>query len=491
MAHKTQLDTLRILNPSLLMLIALLVATFAAHANKARAADRELLNVIVILVDDLGWSDLGCYGADLHQTPNIDSFCRGSMKFTDAYSAAPVCTPTRASIMTGMHPARLHMTIWHEAAANPPRNLPLIPPVVEGNLAHKYTTLAEMIHDAGYYTAHVGKWHLGTAGYYPELQGFDMNVGGTFWGCPPTFFYPYRGPFGSRKELRYVPRMEGGKEGEYLTDRLTDETLKIMASAGDRPFFINMCYYSVHTPIEGKPELTAKYKGLLRDGLHHTNAHYAAMVESLDQNVGRILGELKRLDIDDRTLVILTSDNGGFVSPWKGRAVTSNQPLRSGKGSLYEGGVRVPLIVRWPGVTKPGSVSSVPVTTCDFYPTIREALGLPGNETHEAHLDGRSLVELLKDPTAPFEREALFWHYPHYYPTTEPVSSIRAGDWKLLEYHRDQRLELFHLASDLGETTNLAETRADKATHLRALLAAWRKDVNAQMPSINRDFQGR
>jgi arylsulfatase A-like enzyme len=362
---------------------------------------------------------------------------------------------------------------------------------LEGNLAHRYTTLAETLHDAGYYTAHIGKWHLGTAGYYPELQGFDMNVGGTFWGCPPTFFYPYRGPFGSRKELRYVPRMEGGSDGEYLTDRLTDEALKIMASTADRPFFLNMCYYTVHTPIEGKPELTGKYEGLLRDGLHHTNAHYAAMVESLDQNVGRILSQLTRLGIDDRTLVILTSDNGGFVNQWKDRTVTSNQPLRSGKGSLYEGGVRVPLIVRWPGVTEPGSVSSEPVTTCDFYPTIREALGLPSDETNTACLDGQSLVDLLKDPTAHLERETLFWHYPHYYPTTEPVSSIRAGDWKLLHYHRDGRLELFHLTDDLGETTNLAEKRPDKAAQLLAKLAAWRKQVNAQMPTINPDFQGR
>ena len=474
--------------PLVLTAILCLAPIFAVESPRAIAAEPQRLNVVVILVDDLGWADLGCYGGDLHQTPHIDAFCHDSMKFTDAYAAAPVCTPTRASIMTGMHPARLHMTIWHEAAANPPRNQPLLPPVAEGNLAHKYKTLAEMLHDAGYYTAHVGKWHLGTAGYYPEVQGFDMNMGGTLWGCPPTFFYPYRGSFGSRQELRYVPRMEGGKEGEYLTDRLTDEALKIMADASDRPFFLNMCYYTVHTPIEGKPNLAAKYKRLLRKGLHHTNAHYAAMVESLDQNVGRILAELKRLGIDERTLVILTSDNGGFLK-WKGMTVTRNHPLRSGKGSLYEGGVRVPLIVRWPGVTRPDSVSGEPVTTCDFYPTIREALRLPGDETHNARCDGQSLVALLKNSAAHLDRESLFWHYPHYYPTTEPVSSIRAGDWKLLEYHRDGRLELFHLADDLGETTNLSGKQPKKAAQLQTRLAAWRAQVDAQMPTINPDYK--
>ncbi|MEO2048395.1 MAG: sulfatase [Pirellulales bacterium] len=475
------------MKPLLLTAILCFACTFADESRLAIGAAPQRLNVVVILVDDLGWADLSCYRGDLHQTPNIDAFCRDNMKFTDAYAAAPVCSPTRASIMTGMHPARLHMTIWHEAAANPPRNRALVPPVTEGNLAHKYMTLAEMLHDADYYTAHVGKWHLGTAGYYPELQGFDMNMGGTFWGCPSTFFYPYRGPFGSRKELRYVPRMEGGKEGEYLTDRLTDEALKIMASSGDRPFFLNMCYYTVHTPIEGKPDLVAKYERLLRQGMHHTNAHYAAMVESLDQNVGRILAELKRLGIDDRTLVILTSDNGGFLK-WKGKTVTDNHPLRSGKGSLYEGGIRVPLIVRWPGVTQRGSVSGEPVTTCDFYPTIREVLRLPDAKTHNPHCDGQSLVALLKNPAAHLDRESLFWHYPHYYPTTEPVSGIRAGDWKLLEYHRDRRLELFHLANDLGETTNLAGKQPNKAAQLQARLAAWRRQVNAQMPTINPDF---
>ena len=449
------------------------------------ARDSKDFNVLLIVVDDLGWADLGCYGADLHKTPNIDRFCQGAMKFTKAYVASPVCTPTRASIMTGMHPARLHMTIWHEASANPPQDKPLIPPVTRGNLALSHTTLAEVFHKEGYVTAHLGKWHLGTAGFYPELHGFDINIGGSFWGCPPTFFYPYRGPFGQRKEMRYVPGMEGGHEGEYLTDRLTNEAIQVMAETGGKPFFLNMCYYTVHTPIEGKPAVAAKYEARLDENMHHQNAHYAAMVESLDENVGRLLDELERLKIEKETVVILTSDNGGFVNQWHGQKVTNNHPLRSGKGSLYEGGVRVPLMIRWPGTTQPGSVSHEMVTTCDFFPTLQEALDLPTEEMPKSSADGQSLMALLKDPSSHLQRDTLFWHYPHYYPTTEPVSSIRSGDWKLLEYHRDQRIELYHLGDDLSESQNLAVRQPTKAAALQKRLSVWREEVNAQMPQKN------
>lgn len=377
------------------------------------------------------------------------------------------------------------MTIWHEASANPPQNKPLIPPVTQGNLALSHTTLAELFHRKGYVTAHIGKWHLGTAGFYPELHGFDINIGGSFWGCPPTFFYPYRGPFGHRKEMRYVPRMEGGREGEYLTDRLTNETIKVMTESDGKPFFINLCYYTVHTPIEGKPAVAAKYKALLNKDLQHQNAHYAAMVESLDENVGRLLDELERLKIEKETVVIFTSDNGGFVNEWRGQKVTSNHPLRSGKGSLYEGGVRVPLLIHWPGTTQLGSVSDEPVTTCDLYPTLQGALELPGGEIPKSQADGQSLAPLLRDPDSHLQRDALFWHYPHYYPTTEPVSSIRSGDWKLLEYHRDQRLELYHLGDDLNESQNLAAKHPTRAAALQKRLHAWREEVDAQMPQKN------
>jgi arylsulfatase A-like enzyme len=440
-------------------------------------------NFVFILADDLGWSDLGCYGSDLHETPNIDKLARQGMRFTDAYAAAPVCSPTRASIMTGKCPARLHMTIWYEASANPPRNRKLIPPVTQGNLPQEQVTIAEVLKDAGYFTAHVGKWHLGDARHYPQTQGFDVNIGGTLWGAPATFFYPYSGSQRYGGEYRYVPHLEFGAEGEYLTDRLTDEALRIMDNVKDKPFFLNLCYHTVHTPIEGKPGLVEYYREKIKPGMNHQNCEYAAMVHSLNENVGRILDKIKELGIDDRTIVVFFSDNGGYINKFNQKVVTSNYPLRSGKGSLYEGGVRDPLIIRWPGVTKAGSVCSEPVSSIDFYPTFLDMTGLAGDSKHNSDIDGLSLVPLLKNPASKLKREALFWHYPHYYPTTTPVSSIRQGDWKLLEYFEDNHVELYNLKNDISEQNDLAETMPEKAKELRNHLDAWRKTVNAQMPT--------
>ena len=450
-------------------------------------ADRQPPNVVFLLADDLGWADTALYGSDLHETPNIDRLARESLRFTNAYAASPVCTPTRASIMTGKYPARLHMTVWHEASANPPLDRRLVPPVTLGSLPHAEVTLAEVLHDAGYMTAHVGKWHLGTAGFYPETQGFDINIGGTFWGAPQTFFYPYRGTKHFGGEPRYVPHLEGGKTGEYLTDRLTDEALKILDSAKGRPFFLYMAYHSVHTPIEGKPEVTERYRNKIRPGLRHKNAHYAAMVHSLDQGVGRILEKLDELGVADNTVVVFTSDNGGYINTFEGQAVTDNHPLRSGKGSLYEGGVRVPAMVKWPGVTRAGRVSDEPVITTDYYPTLLEIAGLKGDPKHNRTVDGKSLVALLKNPATRLQREALFFHYPHYYyyPTTSPVSAVRLGNWKLLEYYEDNRLELYNLANDLGEAEDLAASEPGKTAELRERLHTWLKSVDAQFPQPN------
>ena len=444
-------------------------------------------NVVFVLVDDLGWADLGCYGSELHETPNIDQLARESMRFTDAYAAAPVCSPTRASIMTGKYPARLHMTIWYESSANPPRNRKLVPPVTEGNLPHEQVTIAEVLKEAGYFTAHVGKWHLGNAAYYPETQGFDVNIGGTFWGAPAMFWHPYKGAQKNRwgGEYRYVPGVGDGPEGEYLTDRLTDEALKIMERAKDGPFFLNLCYHTVHTPIEGKPKLVEHYEKKIRAGMPHQNAEYAAMVHSLDENVGRIVAKIEELGIADDTILIFFSDNGGFINNYKGKPVTSNSPLRSGKGSLYEGGIREPLIVRWPGVTKAGSVCKQIVCSTDFYRTILEMTGLSGDSEHNADMDGISLVPVLKRPEAALGREMLCWHYPHYYPTTTPVSAIRRGKWKLLEYFEDGHVELYDLENDLGEKVDLAEKMPEKAAELRRELDAWRKKVDAQLPAPN------
>lgn len=447
-------------------------------------------NVLLIVADDLGWADLGCYGADLHETPNLDRFAREGVRFTQAYSASPVCTPTRASIMTGKHPARLHMTIWHEAAANPPQDKPLIPPVAVGNLPLEETTLAEALKEAGYRTAHIGKWHLGEATHYPENQGFDLNVGGTLWGAPPTFFYPYRGLFGSIKEPRYVPRLEGGEPGEYLTDRLTDEALKFIEEESDSPFFVHLCYHSVHTPIEAKEEDVERFSKKLKPEFHHRNPIYAAMVASLDENVGRLLDRLDEKGIAEDTVIVFISDNGGYINDYRDQGpVTSNHPLRSGKGSLYEGGIRVPLLVRWPGVSVANTERSEVIVSSDLFPTLLKAAEVEPVRGEGVSQDAIDLSPLLRNPSDAIWRSELFFHYPHYYSTTTPVSAIRSGDWKLLEYYETGAVELYNLKEDLGESKDLSAEHPEKAAELKERLRKWRESVGAQTPALNPDYR--
>jgi len=461
-----------------------IVGTGCSNTSTEQNGERRPPNIILILADDLGWADLGCYGSDLHSTPHLDQLSAEGVSFTQAYAAAPVCTPTRASIMTGKTPARLHMTIWREASQLPPKGRPLVPPITVADLPHEEITIAEALQSAGYRTAHIGKWHLGDAAYYPETQGFEVNIGGTMWGAPNTFYYPFNGSGTFGDEFRYVPGLGLGSEDDYLTDRLTDEAIGIVdqLAKGDAPFFIHLSYHTVHTPIEGKPEVVSDYQGRVREGLHHRNAEYAAMVHSLDQNVGRLLAALRHHQILEDTIVIFTSDNGGYVNDFEGIQVTDNWPLRSGKGSLYEGGVRVPLMIRWPELTAVGGVCQEAVSSIDLYPTITEMVGL---RIDEQHVDGLSLVPLLQEPLGELPREALYWHYPHYYPTTSPVSSIRQGDWKLLEYFEDGHVELYNLAEDASEQNDLADQVPEKAAELKQELIAWRDSVDAQLPEVN------
>lgn len=446
------------------------------------AGAQQRPNVLFILVDDMGWTDLEGYGSDLHQTPRIDALADQGMRFTSAYSASPVCSPTRASIMTGKHPAKLHMTIWREAAKRPPLNRPLVPPITRDSLPHDEVTIAEVLHDAGYMTAHVGKWHLGTAEYYPQTQGFDYNVGGTLWGAPQTFFYPYSGTQ-TFSGLRYVPHLGGGQTGEYLTDRLTSEAIRILQNERGKPFFMHLAFHTVHTPIEGKPAVVDRYRQQIRDGMLHRNPQYAAMVHALDENVGRVLDTLDDLGVADNTLVILTSDNGGYINKFDGMQVTDNTPLRSGKGSLYEGGIRVPAIIRWPGVTRPGADSDVPISSIDYYRTILSVAGLPGDREYNRAVDGIDLTPVLRDPDHVPDRAALYFHYPHYYATTSPVSALRVGHWKLLRYYEDSRAELYNLEDDLGERRNLAGEKPEIAAALTERLEAWWAQMGAQHPS--------
>ena len=346
-----------------------------------------------------------------------------------------------------------------------------------------------MLQKAGYLTALVGKWHLGDAEHYPEAHGFDINIGGTHWGAPQIYFYPYRGRGRFGSEFRYVPHLEFGQPGEYLTDRLTDEALKIIDRAGDQPWFLYLAHHAPHTPIEAKKPDVDYFSKKLQPSLHHQNPAYAAMVKSLDESVGRVLARLEQRGLSRRTLVIFTSDNGGFINKPRGQnlAVTDNFPLRSGKGSLYEGGLRVPLIVKWPGITSSNSVCSEPVVLTDLFHPLMTVAKLPPGDNAPA--DGVDLSSLLKNPGANLQRDALFFHYPHYYQTTTPVSAVRAGPWKLLEYHEDRRVELFNLKEDPGEKTDLAKGMPDKAAEMLKRLQDWRESVGARMPTVNPDFK--
>ena len=332
------------MNPHPMLRVTLLLGLFVASSHRSSAATPPAAgpNIVLILADDLGWSDLGCYGADLFETPHLDRLARESVRFTQAY-AMSVCSPTRAMLLTGRHAARLGITVWIEASLRTTMNRPLIDARSQHNLPHTETTIATRLRDAGWFTALVGKWHLGDASHFPETHGFDVNIGGNHWGAPQTFWWPYRGSGQFGTEYRYVPHLEFGRPGEYLTDRLTDESIRMIDHAVERkqPFFLYLAHYAPHTPIEGKPDEVKHFTETLRPGMRHQNPVYAAMVKSLDDSVGRVLAHLKTRRIENDTIVIFASDNGGYIGVDRKAGqtvpVTNNAPLRSGKGSLYEG----------------------------------------------------------------------------------------------------------------------------------------------------------
>lgn len=448
------------------------------------AQDRP--NIVMILADDLGWADLGCYGADLHETPSLDRLASEGARFSQAY-AMPVCSPSRAALMTGRHAARLQMTIWSEGSLNGPTDRKLLQAESMHSLPHREITMATHLQAAGYMTALVGKWHLGDADHYPETHGFDVNIGGTHWGAPRSFWWPYRGRGRFGQEYRYVPHLEFGQPGEYLTDRLTDEALNVIDRAGEQPFFLFLAHHAPHTPIEAKEESIAYFESKRNPELKHQHAVYASMVKSLDESVGRVLDRLSARGLTERTIVIFASDNGGYIGidsrSDKTVPVTNNAPLRSGKGSCYEGGIRVPMIVRWPQVTTPASVIAEPVVMMDWFPTLMRAAGIP--VPSEIPLDGVDLLDRLAGKVSALPHRELFFHYPHYYDTTTPVSAIRSADWKLLEYLEDDRVELYHLAQDVGETANVAKENPILVNGLRRQLHTWRASINAAMPRPN------
>ena len=467
-------------------------------------------NVIFILLDDFGYSDLGCYGSKFYESPNIDRLAREGVRFTDAYAACPVSSPTRASIMTGRYPVNTGITDWIPGrqatnSGSPTDKLVALP--FNLNLRHEEVTIAEVLRKNGYSTMISGKWHLGeTEEYWPENQGFDVNKGGFSKGSPVRnkdangYFSPYGNP-----------RLEDGPEGEYLTDRLTDEAMRFMENKRDKPFFIYLSYYAVHNPMQAKEEHIRKFTskaesmGLSdkeaftrdRDWIRPSMSNnfkeriiqsypvYAAMIYSVDENIGKLLGKLEELGIEKNTIVIFTSDNGGLAT--SEGSPTCNTPLRAGKGWLYEGGIRVPLIIRYPGKSKPGTLIHTPVSSIDYFPTILE---MTGSAASEYKTDGISFIGLFKKDKIP--ERPLFWHYPHYSNQgVEPGSAVRLGRYKLIDNFEREKQELYDLENDISETNDISRSNPEKTKELFDLLKKWREATNARMMESNPNWKNK
>ncbi len=461
---------------------AVLCLWLTAGPAASWAAEPGPANIVLFLIDDLGWRDLGCQGSTFYQTPNIDRLAGEGTRFTDAYAACAVCSPTRAAILTGKYPARLLLTDWLPSGRwNPHARLR------EGrflrSLPVEEVTLAEALREAGYRTTSIGKWHLGSEPFsLPEHHGFDINIAGNGHGAPGNYFFPYDGNWripttDLRARWNVLP---DGAPGEYLTDRLTDEAVKFLRDNRQRPFFLYFPHYGVHTPLQAKADVIAKYEQV-PEAERQGRPEYAAMVESIDDSVGRVLATLQDLELERNTVVIFTSDNGGFAG------ATSNAPLRANKGAYYEGGIRVPLIIKWPGIATPGRVVSEPVISTDLYPTCLAAARQ--RLRPDQHRDGVSLEPLLTG-TAGIAARSLFWHYPHYntHPSSVPSSVIRTGPWKLIETFDPESVELYNITDDLSETRNLAEEKRELVRDMRRELDAWRRDVGAEMMRPNPDY---
>lgn len=524
------------LSVGLVLAAAFLTVPVIAAESQAKAAESRKPNVIIFLVDDLGWSDLSCYGSSFYETPHIDALAGEGIRFTDAYATCHVCSPSRASILTGKYPARLGLTDWltgrKEFSFQRLKNAS-----IHQSLPLDEITLAEALKRHGYQTGHFGKWHLGEEGAGPLNQGFDIQVPRNWYrGWPKG---GYHAPF----------EFEGldGKKGDYLTDRLTDEAIEFIEKNKDNPFFLYLAHFAVHDPIQGRPDLVKKYeqkrsqlptdeKPFVLEGnpdsmtsftqarldemidedayseyrvlpnrmvkikQRQDNPQFAAMVESVDESLGRVVAKLKALGLEQDTIVIFTSDNGGMaaanfgnprriVHPTKLDAAysTSNLPLRGAKGWLYEGGIRVPLIIKWPGKGSEGSICREPVIGTDYYPTILDMAGVP--ELPGQHPDGKSLAPLFHGEKT-LGRDAIYWHFPHYsnHGMQSPGGAIRSGKYKLLEYFENGTIQLFDLEADQGEQNDLSGAHRDIAKQLIDKLHRWRKDVGAEMMDPNPDF---
>lgn len=522
---------------SITRLLVLAAATLISLGTMQRQhKDEKHPNVIIFLVDDLGWKDVGCYGSSFYETPNVDRLATEGVRFTNAYAACHVCSPSRASILTGKYPARLNLTDWLPGRKDFPfQKLKNVE--INQQLPFEETTLAEALKAKGYSTAIFGKWHLGEDPSGPGQHGFDVHVpDGWNKGWPLTYYAPFR--------------LHGydGEEGEYLTDRLTDDALKYIENNRDKPFFLYFAHFAVHDPIEGRQDLVRKYdnklaaqpirqnpayilegnpdsdqpvsiderreflndegyedysglpNGTVKVKQRQDNTKFASMVESMDESLGCVRSKLKELGLAENTIIIFVSDNGGMAAANFGNPnrkidpskldkafSTSNLPLRGAKGWLYEGGIRVPMIVKWSGLKKPGTVCDVPVISTDLYPSILEMLGLPLQR--QQHADGKSFVSLLRGQKR-LDRDALYWHFPHYsnHGMQSPGGAVRYKNYKLIEYYENNTVQLFDLAKELEEEHDISKEQPEKVNELREMLHRWRKDVNARMMPPNPDY---
>jgi arylsulfatase A len=525
--------------PILIACLLVLIGCKQGRQNGGNSGEAGKPNILFILIDDLGWSDVGFNGGRYYDTPNIDLLADQGMRFTQAYAACSVCSPTRASIITGKYPARLHLTDWLPGRKDYPFQK-LKNAEINQHLPYDISTLPGILKENGYQTAIFGKWHLGEDSASTLRQGFDLHLPRWNKGWPNgTYFSPY-----------HMEGLEGGPDGEYLTDRLTDETLKYIDEHKEGPFFIYLAHFAVHDPIMGRPDLVDKYMQKLRSGegpgqgapfilegnpdssdplsraeldrligggpyqgfsllpqrtvkikQQQDNAEFAAMVESVDQSVGRIIGKLRELRLEQNTIVVFFSDNGGMSAANFGNPTrkikkseldkafsTSNLPLRGGKGWFYEGGIREPLIIKWPNNVKAGSVCDVPVISVDFLPTLLDMAGIPF-DPDKLVLDGKSLAPLLAGKR-PQEERPIFWHFPHYsnHGQQSPCGAVRYGNFKLIEYYENQTVQLFNLAADQKEQHDLSDSHLEKLKELQEMLHQWKEDVDAQMMAPNPGF---
>lgn len=464
-----------------------LLCFFVSHPNQAQNSEKP--NIVFIFADDLGFADLGFTGSDSHLTPHLDKLAKESVYFDNAYSSHPTCLPSRLSLMTGKYPARIG-AVSHGKFGGVTSG--------DNSLPWSEVTIAQALKNGGYYTGHIGKWHIGKGDNNPHTRGFDEDIASNEFCCPGNYFYPFESHQEWQKEMSKVPDLEDHKPGDHLTDALGEEAVKFISKQSNKkPFFLNLSFYAVHTPLAANKEKIEKYKALINENTRQNNAVYAGLVEHLDDAVGNVLKALKEYGFDNNTVVIFTSDNGGEIT----NNITDNYPLRAGKGSSYEGGIRVPLLVKWPGVTPKGRVSNERIIGLDYYPTLLSISGVKGDANHNKHIDGLNFSGLLKNPNKKLKKRDLHWlkyisliHLK--YPVADRnrcVETVISGDWKLMQFFQmpdnyPGHFELYNLKEDPSETTNLANKFPNMVDKLSKSMRDWEKEVDAPLYDMEKFY---